>query len=147
MLVALIFSTVLVVACVLIHYEVLRLTSTLLGRLTIPPRPRILVVMFAVFLAHTIEVWVYAIAYYLLRDHLGIGGFGGTLENQFTDYLYFSTATYSSLGYGDVYPLGGLRLVAGIETVAGLVMIGWSASFTYLTMEKFWGLHGPRTGR
>lgn len=147
MLVALIFSTVLVVACVLIHYEVLRFTSTLLGRMTIPPRPRILVVMFAVFLAHTIEVWVYAIAYYLLRDHLGIGGFGGTLENQFTDYLYFSTATYSSLGYGDVYPLGGLRLVAGIETVAGLVLIGWSASFTYLTMEKFWILHGPRTGR
>jgi hypothetical protein len=26
-----------------------------------------------------------------------------------------------------------------------LLMIGWSASFTYLTMEKFWGLHGPRS--
>lgn len=147
MLVALVFSTFLVVACVLIHYEMLRFTSTLLGRLTMPPRPRILVVMLAVFLAHTIEVWMYAIAYYLLRDHLGIGGFGGALENRFTDYLYFSTATYSSLGYGDVYPLGGLRLVAGIETVAGLVMIGWSASFTYLAMETFWGLHGPRARR
>lgn len=146
MLVALIFSTVLVVLCVLIHYEALRFTSEVLSRLTMPPRPRILVVMLAVFLAHTVEVWMYAIAYYLLRDHLGIGGFGGTLENHFTDYLYFSTATYSSLGYGDVYPLGGLRLVAGIETVTGLVMIGWSASFTYLVMEKFWNLHGPRRG-
>lgn len=144
--VALIFSTVLVVICVLIHYEALRFTSEVLSRLTMPPRPRILVVMLAVFLAHTIEVWMYAIAYYLLRDHLGIGGFGGTLENHFTDYLYFSTATYSSLGYGDVYPLGGLRLVAGIETVTGLVMIGWSASFTYLVMEKFWNLHGPHRG-
>jgi len=96
-----------------------------------------------VFFAHTLEVWMYAFAYYLLTDHLGIGSFGGTLENHFNDYLYFSTSTYSSLGYGDVYPLGGLRIMAGIETVAGLVMIGWSASFTYLAMEKFWGLHGP----
>jgi hypothetical protein len=143
MLHALLVSSILVTGCVLIHYEVLRYTSALLVRLTIPPRPRILVVMFAVFLAHTIEVWMYAVAYYLLTDHFGIGGFGGTLENHFTDYLYFSTSTYSSLGYGDVYPLGGLRLMAGIETVAGLVMIGWSASFTYLAMERFWGLHGP----
>ena len=144
MLLALLFSAVLVVACVLIHYEVLRFTSTLLGRLTIAPRSRILIVMAAVFLAHTIEVWMYAIVYALISDHLDIGGFGGTLENHFSDYLYFSTSTYSSLGYGDVYPLGGLRIMAGIETVTGLVMIGWSASFTYLAMEKFWGLHGPR---
>jgi len=146
MLLALLFSSVLVIACVLIHYEVLRFTSILLGRLTIPPRPRILVVMAAVFFAHTLEVWLYAFAYYLLTDHFGIGSFGGTLENDFKDYLYFSTATYSSLGLGDVYPLGGLRILVGIETVTGLVMIGWSASFTYLAMEKFWGLHGPRRG-
>jgi hypothetical protein len=143
MLHALLASSIMVIACVLIHYEVLRYTSALLGRLTMPPRPRILVVMFAVFFAHTVEVWMYAVAYYLLNNHFGIGGFGGTLENHFTDYLYFSTSTYSSLGYGDVYPLGGLRLMAGIETIAGLVMIGWSASFTYLAMVKFWGLHGP----
>ncbi len=145
MLLALLFSSLLVTACVLIHYEVLRFTSTLLARLTIAPRSRILVVMTAVFFAHALEVWMYAIAYYLLADHLGIGSFGGTFENHFSDYLYFSTATYSSLGYGDVYPLGGLRIMAGIETVTGLVMIGWSASFTYLAMEKFWGLHGPRS--
>lgn len=140
----LLFSALLVLACVLIHYEVLRVTSILLGRMTFPPRPRILVVMFAVFLAHTLEVWMYAYAFYLLTDQLGIGSFGGSLEQRFSDYLYFSTATYSSLGYGDIYPLGGLRIMAGIETVTGLVMIGWSASFTYLAMEKFWGLHGPR---
>ena len=144
MLLSLLFSSLLVVACVLIHYEVLRYTSNLLARMTIPPRPRILIVMFAVFLAHTLEVWMYAVAYYLLTDHLGIGSFGGSLEHHFNDYLYFSTSTYSSLGYGDIYPLGGLRIMAGIETVAGLVMIGWSASFTYLAMERFWGLHGPK---
>lgn len=137
-------SALLVLATVLIHYEVLRYTSLLLPRLTIPPRPRILVVILAAFFAHTVEVWLFAGAYYFLADYYVIGGFAGVFESQFVDYLYFSTATYTSLGYGDIYPLGGLRIMAGIETIAGLMMIGWSASFTYLTMEKFWGLHGPR---
>ncbi len=144
MLLALLISAFLVAACVLIHYEVLRFTSILLDRLTIPPRPRILVVMIAVFLAHALEIGMYAVAY-LLADRLGIGSIGDTLEYHFNDYLYFSTQTYSSLGFGDIIPLGGLRMMAGIETVTGLVMIGWSASFTYLAMEKFWGLHGPRS--
>ena len=144
MLLALSISAILVVACVLIHYEVLRFASLLLSRLTISPRRRILVVMAAVFFAHAIEIWMYAAAYFLATGYVGLGSLSGTLENNFSDYLYFSTSTYSSLGYGDINPLGNLRIMAGIETVTGLVMIGWSASFTYLAMEKFWGLHGPR---
>jgi hypothetical protein len=144
MLLATLVSVILVLLVVLIHYEALRMTSRLLPRLTIRPRQRILIVIFAAFLAHTAEVWLYAIAYSVLADQFGIGSFGGTFTDQFSDYLYFSTATYTSLGYGDIYPIGGLRLMAGIETVAGLMMIGWSASFTYLAMEKFWDLHGPR---
>ncbi len=144
MLIAMLFSTVLVFLTVVIHYEVLRLTSVWLPRLKLAPRRLILVVIIAAFFAHTIEVWLHAIAYYLLTDHFGIGNFGGQLEDHFTDYLYFSTATYTSLGYGDVYPKGGLRLMAGIETLTGLMMIAWSASFTYLAMEKFWNLHGAR---
>lgn len=144
MLLALLVSVVLVLSVVLIHYEVLRFTSLLLPRMTIRPRQRILAVILAAFFAHAVEVWLYAIVYYFLADDVGIGHFGGTFHNQFSDFLYFSTATYTSLGYGDIYPIGELRLVAGIETVVGLMMIGWSASFTYLAMEKFWGLHGPR---
>ena len=147
MLLALLVSLVLVLSVVLIHYEVLRFTSLLLPRLTIRPRQRILVVILAAFFAHAVEVLLYAVVYYLLADDAGIGHFGGTFHNHLSDFLYFSTATYTSLGYGDIYPIGELRLVAGIETVVGLMMIGWSASFTYLAMEKFWGLHGPRRAR
>lgn len=148
MLLALAVSIGLVLIVVLIHYEVLRFTSALLPRLTIRPRQRILVVIFAAFGAHLVEVWLYALAYYLLAGHLSMGSFSGTIEYRFLDYLYFSTETYTSLGYGDIVPLGGLRLMAGIETIVGLMMIGWSASFTYLAMEKFWGLHrSSRNGK
>lgn len=144
MLLALVVSTILVLVVVMIHYEVLRFTSLLLPRLAVPPRQRILVVIFAAFFAHAVEVWLYAIVYYFLAENAGLGHFGGAFQNHFSDFLYFSTATYTSLGYGDIYPTGGLRLMAGIETVVGLMMIAWSASFTYLAMEKFWNLHGPR---
>ena len=145
MLLALAISIVLVLLVVLLHYEALRFTSSFLPRLTIRPRQRILVVILAAFCAHLIEVWLYALAFYLLAGRFGIGSLSGSIDYQFLDYLYLSTESYTSLGYGDVIPLGGLRLMTGIETIIGLMMIGWSASFTYLAMEKFWDLH--RSGR
>lgn len=42
----------------------------------------------------------------------------------FYDYIYFSLVTMSSLGYGDFQPLGLSRLVAGIEVLLGLVLLG-----------------------
>jgi hypothetical protein len=53
--------------------------------------------------------------------------------------MYFSAETYTSVGYGDVVPVGHVRLLAGIEALNGLVLIGWTASYTYIAMERFWG--------
>jgi hypothetical protein len=62
----------------------------------------------------------------------------------FPEYIYFSTVSYTSLGLGDLYPTGALRLLTGVEALQGLAMIAWTGSFTYLAMEKFWILHGAR---
>lgn len=140
MLLALSASLVLAFIVVLIHYETLRFTSSLLPRLSMQPRPRILVVILAVFCAHLVEIWLYALCYYLLASQFGLGG--SSHEHHFMDYFYLSSESYASLGYRGTTPLGSLRLMTGIEAIVGLTMIGWSASFTYLTMEKFWGLHG-----
>ena len=144
MIPAMITSTVLVVVTVLIHYEVLRITSDHLTGLPLPPRARILVVVIATFAAHTIEVWLYGVAYFVSIEKFGLGGFGGQAAAGFEDSLYFSAVTYTSLGLGDYYPTRGLRLIAGVEALNGLLMIGWSASFTYLAMEKYWPLHRER---
>ncbi len=124
----------------------MRLTSALLPKLTFALRARVVFVVFAAFVAHTIEVWLYACAYYVFFEVLGLGGFGGIgeISGDWRDYVYFSAVTYTSLGLGDVFPLGQARLIAGVEALNGLVLIGWSASFTYLTMEKFWPLHPER---
>jgi len=146
MIAAMVTVTVLVGLSVLIHYEVLRLASDIVPRLRIPPRPRILAAIAAAFFAHTVEVWVFAIAYYLLQNHLGMGSIAGEVDGSFEELVYFSAQSYTSLGFGDVYPLGSLRLVAGVEALVGLVMIGWSASFTFLEMQRYWELHPGRHG-
>lgn len=147
MIPAMMATVALVAICVLVHYEVLRLASDWLPKITLPPRPRILFAVGAAFLAHTVEVWIFAIAYFILGDHVGLGTLVGDRDNTFPELLYFSTVTYTSLGFGDVYPIGGLRLIAGVESLLGLVMIGWSGSFTYLSMQRFWELHGRRAKR
>jgi len=43
-----------------------------------------------------------------------------------------------ALGFGDLTPVGPVRLLAGVEALNGLLLIGWSASFTYISMERFW---------
>ena len=101
-------------------------------------------VVLACFAAHTIEVWLFAGAYYLLADHFALGGVAGEQLIDFPDLVYFSVVTYSTIGFGDLYPIGGARLLAGVEAITGLLLVGWSASFTYLVMERFWPMHAAR---
>lgn len=143
-----------VIAMTLLHYEILRSTSRLMPHLATPsrnrviPRNRILVVITAALLAHFLEVGLYATLYYGMHHELGLGRIAGAVDGSLLDYFYFSLTTFTTLGVGDVYPEGPLRIVAGVESLNGLVLIGWSASFTYLAMEKFWDLdrHPGRSG-
>jgi ion channel len=120
-----------------LHYEVLRLMSFGLPRLAIRPRAKLLLVIFGTFISHALQMLLYAAGYALLADGLGLGKLSGG-RSTFTDYLYFSAETYTSLGFGDLIPIGPLRLMAGVETLNGLLLIGWSASYIYISMERFW---------
>jgi len=136
--VSIMVSLLLAAATVVMPYELLQFASTLSRRLTVPTRPRIIIVIGAVLAAHILEANLYAAAYYVLQTQFGVGGLGGHLEGDLLDYFYFSMATYTTLGIGDLHPTGITRLIASVESLNGLVLIGWSASFTYLTMEESW---------
>ena len=140
MTVALVISSFLVLVSIFLHYEALRLLSAMIPKLPIPVRLKVLVVVIGCFAAHTIEVWMYAIAY-MLMEFGGVGSLQGKLHDEFADLLYFSITSYSSLGIGDVYPSGAMRLVSGIEAINGLFLIAWSTSFAYFVMERLWPLH------
>jgi hypothetical protein len=90
--------TILVARSILVHYEALRLCSAVIPELGwVKPRGRVVLMVLACFAAHTIEVWLFAIAYYLFVDVLHLGGFGGLHQDTFVDNVSFSAITYSSL--------------------------------------------------
>jgi hypothetical protein len=136
--IAIMLSLLLVAATVLIHFELLRATSAFSSRLAIARRTHILVVIGGVLIAHIVEVTLYAATYYLCELWGGLGHIDGLTEGGALDHFYFSITTFTTLGIGDVHPRGALRLIAGAQSLNGLVLIGWSASFTYLSMEQFW---------
>ena len=136
--VAVVLGLALLASTVVIHYELLRVTARLTPALSLPPRLRIVIVIAGVFLSHILEICLYAIAYGLMQLHVELGSIAGEFQGGPLDFFYFSVTTYTTLGVGDLFPRGPLRIVAGIEALNGFVLIAWSASFTYLSMEKFW---------
>jgi hypothetical protein len=128
----------LLASTVLIHYEVLRLTGAYLPRLRIRPRQRILVVIAACLVAHLLEVVLYAAVLAALVQLPGFGSIEGEFAGTASDFVYFSLTNYTTLGIGEVYPLGPLRLIVAIEALNGLLLITWSASFAYLNMQQDW---------
>ena len=128
----------LVISTTVLHYEVLRLLNTWLPALLIPDRAKLVVVILAAFVAHVIEMAVYGATLYGLVVWGGLGELQGSPEFSLMACIYFSAETYTSLGFGDLTPVGPIRLLAALEALNGLLLIGWSASFTYISMEKFW---------
>lgn len=138
-LVAISLSVLLASLSAFIHYEALRWLNDRLPRMRfVVPRAKVLVAVIGALGSHLCHIALFAVAYYLLRDRFGLGVFGGQFEDVFSSYLYFSSETYTSLGLGDIFPLGQLRMVVGIEALTGLLMISWTASFTYLEMSRYW---------
>jgi hypothetical protein len=139
-------SAVLVATNILVHYETLRFLSAYVPMLPIFVRAKVLVVVLGCFSAHTVEVWLYAFAY-LLMHKAGIGSLRGQVSESFADFLYFSASSYSTLGLGDVYPIGALRLISGVESINGLFLVAWSTSFTYFVMDRLWPLHPDKSDK
>lgn len=77
-----------------------------------------LVLVLALFVLHGVEIWLYAFLYEAL----------GAVENLETA-VYFSTISYAGIGYDDRYIEPAWRLVAAIEGINGLLLLGWSTAF------------------
>jgi hypothetical protein len=137
MLAAVLIGLALTAATCLIHYELLRKTADIMPRLHVAPRATILVVMTGVFVAHFVEVVLYAAALGIM-DNAGLGTLDGTLEGGAFDFLYLSLTSYTTLGVGDVVPVGPMRVVTSIEALNGFLLIGWSTAFSFPAMEKLW---------
>ena len=59
--------------------------------------------------------------------------------------LYFSLAAYTTIGFGDVVVGPGWRVLAGIEGLTGILLVGWSTAFVFAVVhrmyEHWWQVH------
>jgi len=127
-----------VVLCVVTHYESLSFLSGFLKRVHIVPRPRILLLIFSILAIHVVEIWIFGAAFYGLTLGEGTGGLVANHPTALLDNVYFSAVCFTTLGLGDVVPVGAVRFLAGTEALTGFVLLTWSASFTFVEMQRFW---------
>nr|WP_276591783.1 ion channel [Sphingomicrobium nitratireducens] len=133
-------STLLVTVCFFVHFVALRRLAHITSKPFAKIHHPLLIVLFALFALHLVEAMLY-VAGFVYMHYSGFGhltGIEGTEMNLLSDWFYFSMSAYTTLGIGDILPHGPIRIVAGVEALNGLVLIAWSASFTYLMMERFW---------
>lgn len=131
-------NSFIVAIAVFIHYELLYRVSTYIPKMVVKHRFRIVFGVFSSLIAHAIEIWIFAIAYYYLHHSSGWGELKGNFNGSIMDCAYFSFTTYTTLGFGDIEPLGNLRFLTGIESLTGLVLITWTASFLFFEMQRYW---------
>ncbi|WP_310495928.1 ion channel [Sandarakinorhabdus sp.] len=82
-------------------------------------------VVLGLFVLHAAEIWLYAALY------LELGAID-TLRHA----VYFSTQTYAAIGFGDELLDPGWQLLAAIEGINGVILLGWSTAFFVTGMRR-----------
>lgn len=77
-----------------------------------------LAIVIGLFFIHGVEIWCYGLLY-LAADAMP------DLETA----IYFSTMTYSTIGYSDMGIPESWRIVAAIEGINGIILMGWTTAF------------------
>lgn len=77
------------------------------------------------FLASLVEAGIWALAY------VKAGAFASV-----EPALYFSTVTFTTLGYGDLVIGDDWRLVASFEAANGTIMFGWTAALIVAFVQR-----------
>ena len=80
------------------------------------------------FLLHTVEIWMWAGVFFMKEAVV-----------PFQDALYYSTATFSTVGAGNVIVDPQWRLLASLEAINGFILIGWSTAYLVSASTR----HGP----
>mgnify|MGYP006246436899 FL=1 len=128
----------LVVVCFLFHYSVLLWLSRVTPRVKVATTTQVLIIVLCLFVAHLIEIGLYAAVYAGTVNWLELGEFTDGKVADAMSYLYYSGVIYTTLGLGDIEPIGHIRFITATEALNGFLLITWSASFTFLAMGRLW---------
>ena len=132
MALAALVSAACVLLCVAVHLALLLSVYRVLSpRIRTLHRATVGVIVLVAILGHLVEIALFGAGYAVLAPADGEAR---------PDVLYHSAVVYTSLG-DSLPPTAEWRLMTAIEALAGLVLITWTASFTFLVMQKSWAHH------
>lgn len=77
------------------------------------------------FVAHLIEIGAWAGLYR-----------GLDLFDSMETAYYFSSVTYTTLGYGDIVPEVHWRLLATLEAANGFILFGWTTALVFAVLRE-----------
>lgn len=80
-----------------------------------------------VLLAITIQIWVWALAFLL----------AGAIDG-LEPALYFTTVSFTTLGFGDITLDPSWRLLSGITAANGFLSFGWSTAYMVELVRRTW---------
>ena len=81
---------------------------------------------------HCLQIYVWALVYWWLPSVTVIK----TMEQA----IYFSAITFTTVGYGDITLTADQgRLLAGVEALNGVLLLGWSTALLFAVVQRTWG--------
>lgn len=95
-------------------------TSVQVDRVLVP-----LGMVLGIFVIHGVEIWAFALLFWLSHAALTIG-----------DALYLSLGAYTTTGWVDVHLRPDWRVVLSLESITGLLMVGWSTAFFFQNLTR-----------
>jgi voltage-gated potassium channel len=126
-------ATGMVVMTVLVHLIglslLVRLTAFHLSRFTTwLSLDRLLVpagMVLGIFVIHGVEIWAYALLYW-----------STAAADDLESALYLSAGAYSTAGWVDLHLRAGWRVVVALESVNGMILLGWSTAFLFQNLHR-----------
>lgn len=89
----------------------------------------LIVSIFMIGAAIMMDIWLWTILFYFLEPHIL-----GNIENA----LYFTTITFTTVGYGDVVLPPEWRLLSSSTAINGMIIFGWSTAFIFEIMSALY---------
>jgi len=133
MIIQLLVGIALIGATVYIHAVALNALDLRIRRITPALEARFLrtwrsmlmtLAVLGVFAVNILQLWIWA-GFYVLVGELP------DMESA----LYFSTSTFTTVGYGDVVLSHDWRLLSSFEAANGMILFGWSTAFIFSIMR------------
>ncbi len=81
---------------------------------------------------HFIEMVMWALLFLSLPGNDGL--------KNLTEAIYFSTVTFTTLGYGDITLAEQWHLLSGIEAMVGIVVFGLTTAILFAVIQRVWKL-------